>query len=77
LAAAVGIPCIALFGASSAAGCGPYGPPHVCLQAAYDQSPNRKRPGADNWAMRLITVDSVFQACNQMLGTNAASRSAA
>jgi lipopolysaccharide heptosyltransferase I len=77
LAAAVGTSCVALFGASSAAGCGPYGSGHICLQAAFDQSPGRKRTGADNWAMRLIAVDSVFQACDQFLSAKAVGRSAA
>jgi heptosyltransferase-1 len=77
LAAAVGTSCVALFGASSAAGCGPYGPGHACLQAALDQSPDRKRPGADNWAMRLITVEAVFHACDRLLSGKPAGRSAA
>jgi ADP-heptose:LPS heptosyltransferase len=67
LAAAVGAPCVAMFGASSVAACGPYGYGHVCLQAAFDQSAGRKRPGADNWAMRQITPDAVCQAANQLL----------
>src|SRR5205814_181631 len=77
LAAAVGTPCVALFGTSSAAACGPFGSGHIMLQAALDQSPARRRPGADNWAMRLIMVDSVFQACDQLLSTKAARSSAA
>jgi heptosyltransferase I len=67
LAAAVGTPCVALFGASSAAGCGPFGPGHVCLQEALDESAGRKRPGADNWAMRRIAVDAAVEACLRLL----------
>ena len=63
LAAAVGTPCIALFGSSSASACGPFGQGHICLQAALDISSGRKRPGADNWAMRRITPAAVIAAC--------------
>jgi ADP-heptose:LPS heptosyltransferase len=67
LAAAVGTPCVALFGASSAAACGPYGAGHICLQEAMDTSPGRKRHEADNWAMRRITVEAVVAACERLL----------
>jgi heptosyltransferase I len=67
MAAAVGTPCVALFGASRAAACGPYGPGHVVLQNSLDESPGRKRAGADNWAMREITAAEVNSACDRML----------
>ena len=67
LAAAVGTPCIAMFGASEGDACGPYGSGHVVLQAALDNSAGRKRPGADNWAMRQISVVQVTQACDRLL----------
>ena len=63
LAAAVGTPCVALFGASAANACGPYGSGHLCLQQALDESPRRKKAGADNWAMRRIEVEMVCGAC--------------
>lgn len=72
LAAAMGTPCIALFGASPGNVCGPYGSGHIVLQAAFDRSSARKRPGADNWAMRCISGDMVAAACNRMLTTAAA-----
>jgi lipopolysaccharide heptosyltransferase I len=74
LAAAVGTPCVALFGASSAAACGPYGAGHVSIQRAHDQSRARKANGADNWAMRRIDTKAVFEACLNVLarGTQAA-----
>ena len=59
LAAAVRTRCVALFGASRGAACGPYGPGHVVLQAALDESAGRKRPGANNSAMREISTDAV------------------
>jgi heptosyltransferase-1 len=67
LAAAVGTPCVALFGASSAAACSPYGSGHITMQAAFDESPGRKRAGADNWAMRQLSVSEVCQACDCVL----------
>jgi lipopolysaccharide heptosyltransferase I len=68
LAAALGARCIALFGASGGNACGPYGPGHIILQAALDESAGRKRPGADNWAMRQISTDAVCAACDSVLG---------
>jgi ADP-heptose:LPS heptosyltransferase len=67
LAAALGTPCVALFGSSLAAACGPYGDGHIALQAAYDASPHRKAKGADNWAMRAIATEQVSAACDQLL----------
>ncbi len=67
LAAALGTPCIALFGASLAAACGPYGSGHIALQSALDESPGRKRPGARNWAMREISIAAVNSACERLL----------
>jgi heptosyltransferase I len=67
LAAALETPCIALFGASSADACGPYGSGHITLQSALDKSPGRKRPGAHNWAMREISVAAVNSACESLL----------
>jgi heptosyltransferase-1 len=65
LAAAVGTPCVALFGASDGAACGPYGSGHLVIQAAFDRSADRKRPGADNWAMRQIAAEMVTEACEK------------
>jgi lipopolysaccharide heptosyltransferase I len=67
LAAAMGTPCIGLFGASEGTACGPFGGGHIVLQAALDNSMTRKRPGSDNWAMRRISVEMVMQACDEML----------
>jgi ADP-heptose:LPS heptosyltransferase len=67
LAAALGTSCVALFGASSAAACGPYGSSHITLQTALDDSAGRKRPGASNWAMREISVAAVNSACERLL----------
>jgi len=67
LAAAVGTRCVALFGASSAAACGPYGEGNTCLQETFDESPARKRANADNWAMRQISAEAVCTACERAL----------
>lgn len=68
LAAAMGTQCVALFGASKGDECGPYGRGHVVLQKALDESVGRKRQGSDNWAMRMITVETVCAACDEALG---------
>jgi ADP-heptose:LPS heptosyltransferase len=73
LAAAVGTPCVAMFGASEGDACGPYGSVHVVLQAAFDISAGRKRPGADNWAMRQISAEHVAHACDRLLSQSAGS----
>ncbi|HEX5106078.1 MAG TPA: glycosyltransferase family 9 protein [Pirellulaceae bacterium] len=67
LAGAVGTPCVGLFGSTRREATGPYGPGHTLLQAAYDDSGDRKRPGADNWAMRQISTQMVIDACIQIL----------
>ena len=67
LAAALGTPCVGLFGTTRREETGPQGPEHVLLQAAYDDADDRKRPGADNWAMRRITAPMAIAACRQIL----------
>jgi len=76
LAAAVGTCCVALFGASSATACAPYGAGHICLQEALDESTARKRAAADNWAMRRIGVEAVCAACEQALEHQRTAKSA-
>jgi ADP-heptose:LPS heptosyltransferase len=72
MAAALGVPSVALFGASSGVACGPFGAGHVILQEAQDESPGRKQKGADNWAMRRITANAVCAACDRLLKATAA-----
>jgi len=59
LAAAVGTPCVGLFGPTPAARNGPYGPQHVSLQNAY---------GSGNETMLAIDAASVCAACDEILG---------
>jgi lipopolysaccharide heptosyltransferase I len=76
LAAAMGTRCVALFGTSRGDACGPYGTGNIVLQAALDESAGRKRPGADNWAMREITVQIVCAACDTILGSHGTAQAA-
>ncbi len=59
LAAAVGTPCVALFGPTRAIDSGPYGTGHVSLQAWYQSGTSRERRSAENLAMRDISVEQV------------------
>lgn len=77
LAAAVGTPCVALFGTTRPEVSGPYGSAHRCLQEYYQQGSSRERRRAANDAMRAIAWERVFEACQQVLaahGGRAASR---
>ena len=67
LSAALGTPCVGLFGSTRREACGPYGEGHIALQAALDNSPGRKLPGASNWATARITVEAVAAACDEIL----------
>ncbi len=67
LAAAMGTPCVGLFGSTRREVCGPYGSRHLALQEVFDGSPGRKLPGADNWAIRRVSVAEVVQACAELL----------
>jgi heptosyltransferase I len=67
LAAAVGTPCVALFGPSSGRRNGPYGPQHVVLQNVCLTGSSRERRGADGAAMNAIFVDEVCRACDRIL----------
>lgn len=67
LAAALQVPCVAMFGPTRWQVSGPYGTGHICLQKAYHDGTSRERRSADNRAMCLITTDDVCQACEQTL----------
>ena len=74
MAGALGTPCVGLFGTTRREETGPQGPGHVLLQAAYDNADDRKRPGADNWAVRRITVEMAIVACREILDRGIAPR---
>lgn len=67
LAQAVGTRCVALFGPTLPARCGPYGPGHVTLQSYYQEGSCRERRSAPNHALRAIGTDEVCRACKQVL----------
>jgi ADP-heptose:LPS heptosyltransferase len=67
LAAAVGTPCIGLFGPTSARRNGPYGDQHIFLQKTLLVGGSRERRRADDAAMREISVEDVCAACDQLV----------
>jgi ADP-heptose:LPS heptosyltransferase len=77
LAQAVGTSCVALFGPTLPARCGPYGEGHVALQRYYQEGSCRERRRAPNDALRAIEVDEVCRACERVLDARAAGLRAA
>jgi ADP-heptose:LPS heptosyltransferase len=67
LGAALAAPCVGIFGSTRREICSPYGLHNISLQEAFDGSSGRKLPGADNWAVRRITVEAVADACEELL----------
>lgn len=71
LAAAVGTPCVGLYGPWPAERHGPYGPQHVVVQKmTMFHATTRERRHASTKYMEAIDVPSVCQACDQVLTTN-------
>ena len=69
-AAAVGTPCVAMYGTTRPEDCGPYGEQHIALQTRYDDGSRSQRRSATNEAMCLITAAQVRAACNAILSRN-------
>ncbi len=67
IAAAVGTPCVGLFGTTRPQDCGAYGPQHVHIQKRFHDGTSRERRRANNDAMLEIDVDSVVAGCEQLL----------
>ena len=67
LAAAVGTPCVGLYGPWPAEKHGPFGPQHVVLQKMRFEGSTRKRRYAPPIYMEAIDVASVCEACGQIL----------
>ena len=67
LAAAVGTPCVGLFGPVPAARNGPYGPGHVCLEPPASLRPKWDDRKHDTASMAGITVDDVVAAADALL----------
>jgi lipopolysaccharide heptosyltransferase I len=67
LAAAVGTPCVGLYGPWPAAKHGPYGPQHVTVQKMVLDGSTRERRHASSIYMDAIDVSSVCAACDGRL----------
>jgi lipopolysaccharide heptosyltransferase I len=67
LAAAIGTPCIGLYGATSARRNGPYGEQHIALQKMLLTGGSRDRRNANDAAMRAICVEDVCTTCDDFL----------
>jgi heptosyltransferase I len=68
LAAAVGTPCIGLYGPVSADRNGPYGSGHVAIQRMLVEGSSRQRREASDESMRAIEINDVCAACDRLLG---------
>jgi len=67
LAAAVGVPCVGLYGPWPAEGHGPYGSQHVVVQKAVCPGSTRQRRRAPSKYIEAIDVESVCRACDAIL----------
>lgn len=67
LAAAVGTPCVGLYGPTRPADCGPYGRGHLSVQAYYQSGTSRQRRRGANDALRAINHETVVMACEEIL----------
>jgi lipopolysaccharide heptosyltransferase I len=67
LAAAMGTPCVGLYGPTRPEECGPYGQDHQAVQAYYQDGTSRERRGRDDSAMQAISVEMVYEACGSVL----------
>jgi heptosyltransferase-1 len=77
LAAAVGTPCVGLYGPTRPEDCGPYGAGHVCVQEFYQAGTSRARRSAENVAMQAISAETVCGACEGVLELARTQRDAA
>ena len=69
LAAAVGTPCVGLYGPWPATRHGPYGPQHIALQKMSFEGPTRARRTAPAIYMESITTEMACEACDRILLT--------
>ena len=67
LAAAVGTPCVGMFGPMPRERNGPYGPQHIALQEVWLTGSSRERRTADAASMEAISVEKVTAACDAIL----------
>ncbi len=67
LAAAVGTPCVGLFGPVPASRNGPYGRQHVCVEPPSEARPSWDNRKTDTVSMAAIDVDRVIAAAESLL----------
>jgi lipopolysaccharide heptosyltransferase I len=67
LAAAVGTPCVGLFGPVPASRNGPYGRQHVCVEPPAEARPSWDNRKTDTTSMAAIDVDRVIAAAESLL----------
>ena len=67
IAAAMGTPCIGLYGTTLPTESGAYGPQNIAVQKWHQDGSCRERRRAENAAMMDIKPEDVFAACDQML----------
>jgi heptosyltransferase I len=68
LAAAVGTPCVGLYGPWPASRHGPYGSQHIALQQMFFEGSSRARRTAPPAYMESITTEMACDACDRILG---------
>ncbi|HEX3998124.1 MAG TPA: glycosyltransferase family 9 protein [Pirellulales bacterium] len=68
LAAAVGTPCVGLYGPVSALKNGPYGAAHIAIQRMLVEGSSRERREASDESMRAIEITDVCNAADRLLG---------
>lgn len=74
LAAAVDTPCVAIFGPTNPARCGPYGREHISLHRPL--ADNQQLRSDDNRAMLQIEAEAVISACCEILSGRSPSHAA-
>ncbi len=67
IAAAVGTPCVGIYGPTDPADCGPFGPANRTVQSYLQTGSSRERRNAENVAMQAITAEQVHAACCDIL----------
>ncbi len=67
IAAAMGTPCVGLYGTTLPTESGAYGPANIAVQKWHQDGSCRERRKADNLAMMDIKPEDVFEACDQMV----------
>jgi lipopolysaccharide heptosyltransferase I len=67
MAAAVGTPCVGIYGPTRPEDCGPYGPRNQAVQAWYQGGSSRIRRNGANDAMRDVPSGWVVAACDRIL----------